>query len=298
MKRPVKDLAKSVHDRLLALAKKTGRPFNEVLQLYAMERFLYRLSQSKESKKFVLKGGLMLRVWKAPITRPTKDLDLLGQTKNTIENLEVIVRGICDETVDPDGLRFDAKTVKGALIKEDAEYNGVRVTFTGFLEKARIPMQIDVGFGDAVVPTPIEIEVPTMLDFPAPKLRGYQRETTIAEKFHAMVVLGTLNTRMKDFYDIWLLAQSFDFDAKQLAAALRATFKARSTELETEPVALGPSFAESADAQKLWSAFLKKSALTDAPQDFPTVIAAIRSFVLPVVQVELPSAWTRGKGWE
>ncbi len=297
MRRPVKDLARSVHDRLLALAKQTGRPFTEVLLLYAMERFLYRLSQSKESRKFVLKGGLMLRVWKAPVTRPTRDLDLLGQTKNTIENLEPIVRGICDETVEPDGLHFDAKTVRGALIKEGAEYSGVRVTFTGFLEKARIPMQIDVGFGDAVVPMPLEIDVPTMLDFPAPKLRGYQRETTIAEKFHAMVMLGTLNTRMKDFYDIWLLAQCFDFDAKQLAAALRATFKARGTELEADPVALSPSFAGSTDAQKLWSAFLKKSALTDAPQDFPTVIAVIRSFILPVVQVEPPSRWTRGKGW-
>lgn len=173
MKKPLKDLPKSVHDRLLTLAKRTGRPFNEVMQLYAMERFLYRLSCSKHSSSFVLKGGMMLRVWNAPVTRPTKDVDLLGRTtKNTVANLVSIVQELCAVDVEPDGMRFDPATAVGSVINEDAEYNGIRVKFMGLLGVSRASMQIDVGFGDAVVPSPVEIEVPALLDFPAPKLRG------------------------------------------------------------------------------------------------------------------------------
>lgn len=186
----------------------------------------------------MLKGGLMLRVWKAPVTRPTKDVDLLGRTKNTVANLVSIVQQVCIEQVEPDGMQFDPTIAVGTTINEDAEYNGIRVKFIGLLGVARATMQIDVGFGDAVVPNPVDIEVPTLLNFPAPKLLGYQRDTTIAEKFHAMVVLGTINGRMKDFYDIWLLAQTFSFEGEQLAQAVRATFAARTTELEREPVCL------------------------------------------------------------
>lgn len=297
MTRPIKDLAKSVHTRLLNLAKQTGRPFNEVLQLYAMERFLYRLSVSGHSKHFVLKGGLMLRVWKAPVTRPTKDVDLLGRTKNTVANLVSIVQQICAEGVEPDGMQFDPTTAAGTLINEAAEYNGFRVKFTGLLGVARVSMQIDVGFGDTVVPKPIDVEVPTLLNFPAPKLLGYQRDTSIAEKFHAMVVLGTLNGRMKDFYDIWLLAQNFEFMGEQLSRAINATFKTRTTPLESDPVALTAGFAESADAQKRWAAFLRKGALTDAPQSFAEAVLVIRKFLLPVLKPSTPSRWRRGGPW-
>lgn len=297
MTRPIKDLAKSVHTRLLTLAKQTGRPFNEVLQLYAMERFLYRLSRSKHSRTFVLKGGLMLRVWKAPVTRPTKDVDLLGRTKNTVANLVSMVQRVCNEPVEPDGMQFDPSTAVGTTINEDAEYNGIRVKFTGLLGVARATMQIDVGFGDAVVPVAVDIEVPTLLDFPAPKLLGYQRDTTIAEKFHAMVVLGTINGRMKDFYDIWLLAQTFDFNGDQLSRAVKATFATRTTQLDSDPVALNSDFAESAEAQKRWAAFLKKSALVDAPAPFADVVLVIRAFLLPVVGATAPGRWPRGGPW-
>lgn len=297
MTRPIKDLARSVHTRLLTLAKQTGRPFNEVLQLYAMERFLYRLSRSKHSTNFVLKGGLMLRVWKAPVTRPTKDVDLLGRTKNTVANLVSIVQQVCSEPVEPDGMQFDGSTAVGTPIDEDAEYNGIRIKFTGLLGVARAPMQIDVGFGDAVVPSPVDIELPTLLNFPAPKLRGYQRETTIAEKFHAMVVLGTINGRMKDFYDIWLLAQTFDFKGDQLSHAVKTTFATRTTQLESEPVALTSDFANSAEAQRRWAAFLKKSALTDAPASFADVVMVIRAFLLPVVAATSSGRWPKGGPW-
>lgn len=297
MTRPLKDLAKSVHTRLLAHAKQAGRPFNEVLQLYAMERFLYRLSRSRHARHFVLKGGLMLRVWKAPVTRPTRDVDLLGRTKNTVANLVSIVQQVCTETVEPDGMHFDPATAAGALINEAAEYHGIRVKFTGRLGVARASMQIDVGFGDSVVPSPVDVELPTLLDFPAPTLLGYQRDTTIAEKFHAMVVLGTINGRMKDFYDIWLLAQNFEFEGSQLAQAVKATFRTRATPLESDPVALTPGFARSNDAQMRWTAFLKKSALTDAPPAFAEVVLVIRALILPVVQPNSPVRWLPGGPW-
>lgn len=289
MTRPIKDLAKSVHTRLLNLAKQTGRPFSELLQLYAMERFLYRLGHSSQAPNFVLKGGLMLRVWKAPITRPTRDVDLLGRTLNTVANLVSIVRQLCVEEVEPDGMRFDPTTVAGSVINEDAEYNGVRVKFAGLLGVARASMQIDVGFGDAVVPAPVDIEVPTLL--------GYQRETTIAEKFHAMVVLGSINGRMKDFYDLWLLAQNFDFEAQQLTRAITATFAARETSLEANPIALTPGFAASSEVQKRWEAFLKKSALTDAPPSFAEIVLVIRGFLSPVVNPPVAGRWRRGGPW-
>lgn len=297
MTRQIRDLSKSVHTRLLALAKQTGRPFNEVLQLYAMERFLYRLSRSSHSASFVLKGGLMLRVWKAPVTRPTKDVDLLGRTANTVVNLVSIVRQVCEATVEPDGMQFDPASAIGTTINEDAEYNGVRVKFSGLLGVARVTMQIDVGFGDAVVPGPVDIEVPTLLDFPPPKLLGYQRDTAIAEKFHAMVVLGTINGRMRDFYDVWLLARTFAFEGEQLSSAVKATFAARMTALDAEPVALTPAFAESAEAQRRWGAFLKKSMLTDAPQSFAEVAGVIRAFVLPVIGPAAPTRWVAGGPW-
>ncbi|MDP1823204.1 MAG: nucleotidyl transferase AbiEii/AbiGii toxin family protein [Archangium sp.] len=298
MTRPLKNLEKSVHTRLLNIAKKTNRPFIQVLQLYAMERFLYRLAQSKHSKEFVLKGGLMLRVWKAPVTRPTKDVDLLGRTKNTTRNLVLIVQDVCRHEVEADGMQFDPSTAVGSLINEDAEYNGVRVKFTALLGVARVTMQLDVGFGDAVVPGPVEVEIPPLLDFPAPRMRGYQRETTIAEKFHAMVELGTINGRMKDFYDIWLLAQNFEFDGATLAEAIKATFGTRTTLVDLEPIALTPGFAEGEVAQQRWTAFLRKSDLTDAPLRFAETTRIIRSFVLPALQPQHTARWKRGGPWK
>src|SRR5262249_51496662 len=177
-----------------------------------MERFLYRLSTTRHRARFVLKGALMLHVWEAPLARATKDIDFLGRLDNSLDNLEGVVREVCTADVEPDGMMFDAATVEIERIKEDADYLGVRVRFVGLLGKARVAMQIDVGFGDVVTPGAQDITYPTLLDFPAPALSGYPRETVIAEKFQAMVYLRTLNSRMKDFYDVWLLARKFAFD--------------------------------------------------------------------------------------
>lgn len=219
-KRRVTDVAASVRRRLQNSAQASARPFQEVLQYFAMERFLYRLAESSHAENFVLKGALMFTVWGAPSARPTKDIDLLGHMQNSVDVLIGVVRDVCRQEVEPDGLSFDADSVAGRVIKEDADYEGVRVTLLATLQNSRIPMQIDVGFGDIVVPPPTMTEYPTILDFLPPRLWGYNRETSIAEKFEAMVKLGQLNSRMKDFFDIWLLARQFNFDGRALAVAI------------------------------------------------------------------------------
>jgi len=211
-KRHPKDLAASVHQRLLNQAHATRRPFGELLQYYAMERFLYRLSRSPHADTFVLKGALMLTAWQAPVSRPTRDIDLLGRMDNAVDTVVQVLREVCVQDVQPDGLSFDSSSIRGEQIAEEAEYEGVRVRFMGRLGKARIHMQVDVGFGDVVVPKPRKTTYPTILDFPAPVLAGYSRESAVAEKLQVMVRLGELNSRMRDFYDIWLLSRVFDFD--------------------------------------------------------------------------------------
>ena len=276
------NIAASVRARLSNQAKERKRPFQELLQYYGIERFLYRFSQSQHSSRFLLKGALMLRVWGAPGSRPTRDIDFLGYVDNEIETLEAVVREVCAIVVEDDGVRFDAATVVGERITEDADYEGVRIKFIGFLEKARIPMQIDVGFGDVVHPGSEDKDYPTILNLPAPRLRVYPRETVVAEKFEAMVYLGTLNTRMKDFFDIWLLARQFDFDGAELARAIGKTFDNRSTELDPDPVALTAAFTKSENAQNQWAAFVRRSKLDGAPARLEEIREPLRQFLVPV----------------
>jgi len=202
--RKITNLPASIRQRLLKVAQASNRPFQEVLQYYAMERFLFRLSVSSHVEKFILKGALMMTAWGAPATRPTRDIDLLGYVPNQVESLVEIIREVCCQEVEPDALSFDPTTATGIVIKADADYEGVRVTSRGSLQNMPIPMQIDIGFGDIVFPAPAITEYPVILNHARPKLRGYSRETTVAEKFEAMVKLGLLNSRMKDFFDVWL----------------------------------------------------------------------------------------------
>ena len=297
-----KNMAASVHARLAEIARRTGRPFQELLQYYAMERFLYRLSKSPHAARFVLKGALMLRVWDAPMARPTKDIDLLGRLENSLANGSTAVREVCALEVEPDGLVFRPATVKSERIREDADYEGVRIRFDGLLARARIAMQLDVGIGDVMVPGPVEIAYPTLLDFPAPRLKGYPRETAIAEKFEAMVKLGTLNSRMKDFYDIWLLSRQFDFDGSTLAQAVNATFVNRRTAVKADLVALSTEFSESEVANTQWRAFVRKGRLVNAPASLAEAVSGIARFLLPVARAHLAGGnfkmnWTAGGPW-
>jgi hypothetical protein len=226
----------------------------------------------------------MLRVWKAPIARPTKDIDLLGHVDNSTTTLVQMFREVCSYQIAPDGMTFDPETMTGEAIKEDADYQGVRIRFLGFLENARVHMQIDIGFGDVVVPEPLEIVYPTLLDLPAPRLRGYRRESVIAEKFHAMVELGTLNSRMKDFYDIWFLARQFDYDGPTLVRAVKTTFHNRATEIELSPVVLTPGFTATEPAKRRWAAFLRKGKLALVPPTFDVVASLILGFLQPMAR--------------
>lgn len=186
-KRDIKNLPASIQDRLMSQARENDRPFNEVLQYFAIERFLYRLAQSQYSREFVLKGALLFRVWGLPAFRPTRDIDLLGNTVNEVDNLTNIIREVCKGNVQDDGMFFDPETVIGERIKEDADYEGVRIRFVGLLGKTRVHLQIDVGFADVVSPKPVQIKYPVILPFPEPELRSYPPESVVAEKFQAMI---------------------------------------------------------------------------------------------------------------
>jgi len=271
------NIAASIRQRLKNKSKSDKRPFSELLQYYAMERFLYRLTQSKQANCFILKGALMLKAWHSPEIRPTMDIDMLGKTSNEIGNIITLVKDIILVDIEPDGLIFDPKTIKAERIKEDAVYEGVRVRFTGTLDNARVHMQIDVGFGDVVYPQAIETEFPTIFDSPVPILLCYSRESAIAEKFEAMLKLGELNSRMKDFYDIWLLSRQFNFDGKELAEAIRLTLENRGTTIPEIITAFTKEFIKIKQTQ--WKAFHNRLAQEHVPADFSEIVASAETFL-------------------
>ena len=258
-----------------------------------MERFLYRLSKSPHGEKFVLKGALMLATWGVSLTRPTKDIDLLGRVSNDIESIVGLVKEVCRLEVQPDGLVFGSTSVQGEQIAEEAEYRGVRVRFPG---EPRYGPGFDAdrrGLRGAVVPGPVTTDYPTILDLPTPRIRGYTRESVIAEKFHTMVRRGLLNSRMRDFFDVWTLSRQFDFDGGVLAAAVRETFARRDLEVAARPVALTKEFAEDTAKASQWQGFLRKSRLEGAPSELVAVVEAIAIFLGPVAE-----ALHEGRGFE
>ncbi|MFY9910887.1 MAG: nucleotidyl transferase AbiEii/AbiGii toxin family protein [Candidatus Sulfotelmatobacter sp.] len=282
MKKPVADVSASVRQRLLNLATERKEDFGLVLTRYGLERFLYRLSVSPHRDAFVLKGALLLQVWTAEIYRPTRDLDLLGREMDDI-NFRKIFSEVCSQNVVDDGLTFLPDTIRVERIRDEEAYEGVRVRVEARLGHVRVPLQIDVGLGDTIVPASEELEYPTLLKFPTPKLHTYSKESVVAEKFDAMVKLGVANSRMKDFYDLWVLAQRFEFESGTLAAAIEATFKTRRTTLpKSSPLALRSEFCELPTKQTQWQAFLRKSGLK-ADSSLKEIIEVIREFVMPVV---------------
>lgn len=304
MKKAIANVQASVRGRLQHAAKETHRPFAEVLQYYGMERFLFRLCKSPHARQFILKGALMFSAWNLPQRRTTLDIDLLARCDNRIDRIEKIIKDICQTSVPADGLVFDHETVRGRRIKEDADYEGVRVRFLGFLERVRIPMQIDIAFGDMIYPAPGFIDFPVILDLPKPRLKGYPPESVISEKFEAMMKLGMLNSRMKDFYDIWLMTRQFDFDGVNIAVALRKTFEHRKTQLPgRRPLFADELYDQKSDRQTLWAAFLRKNAIEHAPEKLSSTVKAIERFLIKPLDaihknLEFKQTWHAAGKWQ
>jgi len=260
-----RNTAASVRQRLMNKAREQKEDFNIILTRYGLERFLYRMSKSPHRDQFILKGALLFQLWSGHPHRPTRDLDLLGYGDPAPTRFQEILRDVCEQEVEDDGLDFHADSIQIETMKEDEEYQGLRSKLLATLRAARIPLQIDVGFGDAVTPAPGEITYPTLLDLPAPMLMAYPRETVVAEKFQAMVMLGIANSRMKDFYDVWTLARQFEFSGPVLCSAIRATFERRKTALPVKPpLALLPEFTE--DRQKLTSGARSYAGASSTPK--------------------------------
>lgn len=298
---PAPGLIDSVRARLRNLASADGADFQALLERYAIERLLYRIARSPLRDRFVLKGATLFLAWGGDQARPTRDLDLLSFGRNDVEDLIASFRAIATTPVEADGLVYPAEVIKGAPIKVGQKYEGVRLAMFAMLGKVRIPVQVDVGFGDAVEPDPLEGPFPTLLDFPAPHLRLYPREVVVAEKFHALVTLEMLNTRLKDFHDLWALSRAFAFEGSALCGALRATFKRRDVELPVEvPIGLTAAYARHAEGH--WLAFTRKSGLPAADLE-ATILPAIAAFLMPVVLAAReeggsPGTWSAGGPWK
>jgi len=296
----LKNHASSVKQKLLNKSKTDKRQLNELLQYYAMERFLYRLSQSPYFNRFILKGALMLRAWKTVDFRPTMDIDLLGVTSS--EELKIVsqIKEILSIEMESDGLWFDLDSIKSERILEEADYPGVQIKFNAKLGSAIIRIQIDIGFGDIVYPEPVKTELPTLLDFPAPTLWCYTLESAIAEKFDAMVSRGFFNSRIKDFYDIWILSRQFNFDGEKLAEAIRLTFAQRTTKIEDKIVAFSKEFIETKQTQ--WTTFRNRLQQEHIPLSFSEIVSALEMFLEPISSVassgkSMSSKWNAPGPW-
>jgi predicted nucleotidyltransferase component of viral defense system len=298
-----RNLAASVRQKLFNRAQERHEDFGLALTKYGLERFLYRFSQSEYRDQFVLKGALLFELWTHRPYRPTRDLDLSGQGDNSVARMKKVFGDVIAQVVEADGLVFDAESVRITRIDEEQEYEGLRVNFLARLERARISLQVDIGFGDAIVPDPEEIQYPGMLDFPIARLRAYAKETVVAEKFEALVKLGMVNTRMKDFYDLWILAREFGFSGPTLCKVIEATFQRRQTEIPlVVPLALTQEFSDNPQKRRQWQAFVKKSNLDRHGAELDQVTEELKKFLMPAVEALRASepfrmAWPKNGPW-
>lgn len=304
MTKPVTNFAVSARARLLDATRKRKGDFQLTLHRYVAERFLYRLGASALRDRFVLKGAMLFVLWDSTILRPTRDLDLAGYWGNDAASLKTAFREICAVPCPRDGLEFDVEKLKIEPIRDAAEYHGFRIRMDALLAGAVIPFQVDVGFGDAVVPEPTDVVYPVLLDAEPPRIRAYPREAAIAEKLHAMVSLADANTRYKDFFDIYVLSTRFMFEGVTLVASICATFsRRRSPAFSPWPVALTPAFYSDASRADQWLRYLSRSEVTDAPSDFAAVgeriIAFLQSPARAVSNSErFESRWQPGGPWK
>jgi predicted nucleotidyltransferase component of viral defense system len=302
-KKPVKNTSASIRARLLNLARATGRDFQELTIRYAVERFLARLTESEHKERFILKGAMLYIPWKLDDKRTTMDLDLLGFGSPDMENLKTVFQQICDTNIEDDGLIFNRESITITQIREESVYDGVRVIVSMTLDSMAIRLQVDVGFGDQIVPKPQAIEFPALLAEYGPVIRSYSPETVIAEKFNAMIVLGMANSRMKDYFDIWMLSRNFTIEANILREAIRQTFDKRHTEFpQNEPIALSEEFFRNESKQSQWKGFIRKQRRLDSAPSLSEIIEDLRTFLLPVVseidtEVLSVETWSPEKGW-
>ncbi len=298
-------LSRSIQTRLIQHAKHLGVDPNLILNRYAVERLLYRLSRSEHAGRFVLKGALLLLVWLGESLRPTRDADLLGFGELSDGVLAQVFRELCVLEVEPDAMVYLADTITVAAIRPEDAYGGRRVTLSSRLGKARLKVQVDVGIGDAITPPPTWLDYPSLLDLPQPRLRVYTPETVVAEKFHAMVLLGMPNSRMRDFFDVFVMARGMNFEIEALAGAIRATFDRRRTPVPEElPLALTDAFGQAVEKRQQWSAFVRKSGIDGAPPELADVVRGIAAFLVPVLDAlrapgePLDSQWPPGGLWQ
>jgi predicted nucleotidyltransferase component of viral defense system len=297
----ITNMVSSVRNRLLEMARRRNRPFEEILVLYGLERFLYRLSQSAHKDQFILKGGLLIYGMELSEARPTRDIDLLGLTQNNIEAVSETIQEIGKIDFN-DGMKYDFGQLKHETMAPDSEYPGIRLKFLGKLGKTRIPMQLDIGFGDAVVPGARDMVFPTLLGMKAPTILAYAIETIIAEKFEAALDLADLNSRMKDFYDLWVLSQKYSFDGRSLQEAIIATCNRRGTAIRSDAEIFSPEFSQNVDKSTQWAAFINKGPMDDAPYDFSGIMKALCEFLQPVAEScekkdKFKLKWSNGGPW-
>jgi len=304
MKEPGKNVAASILARLRNRAQLLERPFAEILQYYAMERFLYRLSKTSYADKFVLKGGLMFYVWDLALRRPTRDIDFGGSVSNNSGTLLKIINTVITESVPEDGIVFDPQSVSVEETQVDADYQGMRIKLIALLERSRIPVQIDIGFSDELVSKAESIEYPNLLpNLKTTRMKGYPKEAMVAEKFHAMVRHAELNSRMKDYYDLWLVLETFEFENISLQKAIESTFRKRDTEIPDErPLSLSPEFAQA--SQTRWMNFLNKMELENNQiAHFQRVIEKIWVFLEHPLETSINKTkstrtWIPQRGWK
>jgi hypothetical protein len=296
-----KNIAISVRDRLTHRARERRENAQLLMTRYVIERLLYPLSRSSYCDHFVLKGAMLFGLWAPTPHRATGDLDLLGAGDNAPARLvEIFTEGFAAD-VEDDGVVFRPASLRAALAREEDQYSGVRLNFDAGLAGARLPIHVDIGYGDVITPGAVEIEDPTLLPQPAPTLRAYPPESVVAEKLQAMVALGMLNSRIKDFFDIWAIAGAFAFEGPVLARAVQATFARRETPVPAEPpIALTAAFAAAKQVQ--WVAFLRRTEIALAPEPLPQVQSRIASLVIPVLQslssqTAFDLTWPPGGPW-
>ena len=291
------NISASVRQRLLNICNKKGDDPNLILIRYSLERLLYRLSLSEYRNSFVLKGAALFVVWMNEQHRPTMDLDLLGKVEDTEGKLAEIFKEICRVSAEPDGLAFDSDSIKVTEIREDQEYKGRRIRLLSYLGTARIPVQIDIGFGDIVTPEPERVNYPSLLDFSAPSLKAYPRETVVAEKLQSMIVLGIQNSRMKDFYDLYVLSTNFIFQGPILLEAIKRTFNRRKTPMpKSMPIIFTDEFAIDRDKLIQWNAFIMRSKIERKVPTFNEVMKKLKEFLMPFWYA-LSNSETFNKSW-